>query len=190
MNDEIRRKVIVRKVTYLGLIIVLFFISMFWRGVFEMPFGNPNYINERDETTGQPVVPTMFDNLSRFSIKHHAEDNELRELDLGDPEIESAAFQVSLVGSRGLAITVLWRQVIQAQLRGEYQMMQFYSKLVTRLQPHFVQPWLYQAWNITYNVSVENDQLGDAYYYIASGVSLLSEGDRINTRTHRRGGDS
>ena len=190
MNDELRRKVIVRKVTYLGLIIVLFFISMFWRGVLKMPFGNPDYINERDETTGQPVVPTMFDKLSRFSIKNHAEDNELRELDLGDPEIESAAFQVSLVGSRGLAITVLWRQVIQAQLRGEYQMMQFYSKLVTRLQPHFVQPWLYQAWNITYNVSVENDQLGDAYYYIASGVSLLSEGDRINTRTHRRGGDS
>jgi hypothetical protein len=189
MNDELRKKVIARKVTYLGLIIVLFFISMFWRGVFEMPFGNPNYITQRDETTGQPVMPTFADKLSRFSIKHHAEDNELRELDLGDPEIESAAFQVSLVGSRGFAITVLWRQVIQAQLRSEYQMMQFYAKLVSRLQPHFVQPWLYQAWNITYNVSVENDQLGDAYYYIASGVSLLSEGDRINTRTHRRGGD-
>ncbi len=188
MNDELRKKVIIRKSIYFGLIIVLFFISMFWRGVFEMPIGNPNYITERD-SAGVPVQPTWADKLSRFSIKHHAEDNELRELDLGDPEIESAAFQVSLVGSRGLAITVLWRQVMQAQLRGEYQMMQFYAKLVSRLQPHFVQPWLYQAWNIAYNVSVENDQLGDAYYYIASGVSLLSEGDRINTRTHRRGGD-
>ena len=189
MNDELRKKILVRKGIYLGLIVLLFVVSMFWRGVFELPFGNPNYITEMDEA-GNPLQPSGLDKLSRFSIKHQAEDNELRELDLGDPEIATAAFEVSLVGSRGLAITILWRQLISAQTRGEWELMQFYSKLLTRLQPHFVQPWLFQAWNIAYNVSVENDQLSDAYRYIANGVSLLGEGDRINTRTYRRGGES
>ena len=41
-------------------------------------------------------------------------------------------------------------------------------------------PWLFQSWNLTYNVSVEMDRLNDMYFYIARGISLLAEGESIN----------
>jgi hypothetical protein len=47
MNDDLRRKAIIRKVTYFGVILGLFVVSMFWRGVFKLPVGNPDR-NVRD----------------------------------------------------------------------------------------------------------------------------------------------
>ena len=49
---------------------------------------------------------------------------------------------------------------------------------VTQLQPHFITPWIFQSWNIAYNVSVEMQGSGDMYFYIARGIELLAEGER------------
>ena len=49
-----------------------------------------------------------------------------------------------------------------------------------KLQPHFVTPWLFQSWNLAYNVSVESDRVKDKYFYIARGINLIAEGSRIN----------
>lgn len=187
MNDELRRKAVVRKAIYFGIILALFTLSMFWRGVFTLPIGDLDRALKLDENNN-PVPLRAVDVVARLPIRYQADDLELRELDMGDPEIAGAAAQVSLIGFRGAVVTLLWRAAIKKQVRGEYQEMEFYSRLVSRLQPHFIEPWIFQAWNISYNVSVETDKLGDQYYYIAKGISFLSEGERINTRTHRRGG--
>src|SRR5262249_19081577 len=55
-------------------------------------------------------------------------------------------------------------------------------RTVTRLQPHFITPWIFQSWNIAYNVSVEMQGSGDMYYYIARGIELLAEGERRQGR--------
>src|SRR5262249_24619161 len=51
---------------------------------------------------------------------------------------------------------------------------------LTKLQPHFVTPWLFQSWNLAYNVSVESDLIKDKYFYIARGIELLARGERQN----------
>jgi hypothetical protein len=188
MNDDLRRKVVVRKAIYFGVILALFTLSMFWRGVFSLPIGDPNRGVKVDPETNQPLPMRWQDEVARLPIRFKADDLELRELDLGDPEVAAAIAQVSLIGSRGPVVTYLWRLAIQYQVRGEYDKMEFYARMVSRLQPHFIEPWIFQAWNISYNVSVETDKMGDQYYYIAKGISFLSEGDRTNTRIHRRGG--
>src|SRR5262249_726503 len=40
--------------------------------------------------------------------------------------------------------------------------------------------WLFQSWNLAYNVSVESDRVRDKYYYISRGIDLLAQGERIN----------
>lgn len=190
MNDVLRRKVLVRKAIYFAVILALFTLSMFWRGVFRLPVGDPERGVKVDPDTNQPLPMRWQDEVARLPIRFKADDLELRELDMGDPEVAGAAAQVSLVGLRGPVVTVLWKTAINKQVRGEYDKMEFYARLVSRLQPHFIEPWIFQAWNISYNVSVETDRLGDQYYYIAKGISFLSEGDRINTKTYRRGGQA
>lgn len=186
MNDDLRRKAIIRKVTYLGVILALFTVSMFWRGMFKLPIGDPERVTTRDEA-GKLVPLSTADRIARLPIAFQAEDLELRDRDSGDPEVASAAAQVSLIGVRGFVVTGLWNATTTAQKRGEYHEMEQKAQLITKLQPHFISPWEFQAWNISYNVSVETDKLGDQYYYIARGISLLADGDRANTRTHRRG---
>ena len=36
--------------------------------------------------------------------------------------------------------------------------------------------WQYQAWNLTYNVSVELDDYRDRFYYVKQGIQYLREG--------------
>lgn len=108
---------------------------------------------------------------------------DLRELDQGDPEIAGTAARLSLLGSRGLAITLLWTLAIEQQKRNEFQEFELLIRAVTRLQPNFITPWIYQSWNLTYNVSVENDRLSDMYFYIARGIELLAEGERLNKKS-------
>lgn len=186
MNDDLRKKAVIRKVIYFGVILALFVVSMFWRGTFQLPFGNPKNAITRDEN-GKPMPLSTADRIARLPIAHQAEDLEMRDRDAGDPEVAGALAQVSLVGIRGFVVTGLWNATMTAQKRGEYHEMERTALLLTKLQPHFITPWVFQAWNIAYNVSVETDKLGDQYYYISRGISLLADGDRANTRSHRRG---
>ncbi len=180
MTDNLRRRATIRKATYFGLILALFTVSMFWRGVIALPFGNAAHAGE-DRRFG--------DGLARLPILKQADALELRELDSGDPEVAGSAARHSMIGVQGVVITLLWYQAIEKQKRGEYHEFELLINVVTELQPNFIQPWLFQSWNIAYNVSVENDKLGDMYFYIARGIDLLAKGDRRNTKVYRGGGE-
>ncbi len=176
MND-LQRAARTRKLIYLGLIVGLFTVSLFLRGKFAVG-------------DAAAAVPTALDQLAQLTVEGQAADLELSELDMGDPEIAGAAARVSLVGFRGVVITTLWSSAIEKQKRGEFHDFELYARLVTRLQPNFITPWLFQGWNIAYNVSVENEKLGDMFFFIARGIELLSEGDRLNTKQVRRRGET
>jgi hypothetical protein len=40
--------------------------------------------------------------------------------------------------------------------------------------------WKYQAWNVSYNVSVEFDDYRDRYYYVREGIKFLMDGEMYN----------
>jgi hypothetical protein len=182
MNDKLRRAAFNRKLRYGGIILALFTLSLFWRGKIGIPGGNFARAAEA-ERTKQPV--RFMDRLASLPIGAQAEKLEMRELDLGDAEVAGSVARVSLVGFRGVVVTGMWWSAIEKQKRGEYHEFELLARTVTRLQPHFITPWIFQAWNIAYNVSVENDKLGDMYFYIARGIELLAEGDRLNSRKYR-----
>ena len=185
MTDNLRRRATLRKATYFGLILALFTLSMFWRGVIALPFGNA----ARAASDAPNALARTGDRAARLPILKQAGALELRELDSGDPEVAGSAARHSMLGLQGVVITVLWNQAIEKQKRGEYHDFELLVNIVTELQPNFIQPWLFQSWNISYNVSVENDKLGDMYFYIARGIELLAKGDRRNTKVYRGGGE-
>jgi hypothetical protein len=148
-----------RKLIYLGIIVALFTIGTFgWRGV-------------DSALTGKPA---------RWTVTGRANELELRELDQGNPELAGATVRLILTGSRGLAVCGLWLATIEKQRRHEWSQVELLVRSVTKLQPYFLTPWLFQSWNLAYNVSVESDRTKDKFFYIARGIELLAEGDRIN----------
>ena len=109
-----------------------------------------------------------------------AEDMKIREQDLGEVELTDKAIRLTLTGSRGIAVCVLWQAAMDKQKKAEWNELELLVRSLIKLQPHFVSPWLFQSWNLAYNVSVECDRVKDKYFYISRGIGLLAQGDRIN----------
>lgn len=124
--------------------------------------------------------------LREFVIKPQATRLQLRETARGEVELTSSAVRLMLTGSRGLAVTILWYNAQEMQKRGEWNELELIVKSITKLQPYFITPWLFQSWNISFNVSVECDRPRDKYYYISRGLELLAEGERRNSGTADR----
>lgn len=104
----------------------------------------------------------------------------LREQDVGDVELSGAAVRLSLTGLRGFATTFLWYQAQEMQKKNQWNNLTVMVNSLTTLQPHFITPWLFQGWNLSYNVSVESDKARDKLFYISEGTLLLARGDRQN----------
>src|SRR5580765_3141193 len=164
MANPLQQAAITRKITYLVVIAGLFTVSLFVRGKFSLPGA-----------------------VERKTIARQAENLDLRELDLGDAELAGSAIRLSLTGMRGVVTTAMWRTAIEKQKRHEFQEMEDVVRIVSRLQPHFITPWIFQGWNMSYNVSVENERLNDMYFYIARGLEFMAEGERLNTKAVDKG---
>jgi hypothetical protein len=152
-----------RKLIYLGLILGLFVVNTFlWRGV---SFSSPL------STGGKPLP---------WTVQAQANKLELTEETQGDPDLLGSITRLVLTGSRGLVITVLCWQADELKKRNEWNKLEVNVRATTKLQPHFLTPWLFQSWNLSYNVSVECDRVKDKYYFISRGIELLAQGERLN----------
>src|SRR4029077_13334495 len=80
------------------------------------------------------------------------------------------------------AVVYLWMTAIEKQRRQDWPELELLVDSLTTLQPHLIRPWLFQSWNLAYNVSVISDQSGDQYFYISRGMELLARGDRQNLK--------
>jgi hypothetical protein len=125
---------------------------------------------------------------SRWILQPQAYRLQLREESRGEVELIGSAVRLMTTGSRGLAVTVLWYTAMDKQKRGEYHELELIVKSITKLQPYFITPWLYQSWNISFNVAVECDRPRDKYFYISRGLELLAEGERRNRGVGKEGG--
>src|SRR5262249_49390790 len=116
----------------------------------------------------------------RRGMDVQARELELREESLGEIELVSSALRLSLFGSRGAVVCYLWADAQEKQKKHEWNQLDQRVRVLGKLQPHFLSPWLFQSWNLAYNVSVEFDRIKDKYFYIARGIELLAEGERQN----------
>lgn len=88
---------------------------------------------------------------------------------------------VALGGFRGLISNVLWIRASELQENDEYFEMAQLASWITKLEPHFVQVWIVQAWNMAYNISVKFKDFPDRWRWVQQGIELLrDEGLKYN----------
>lgn len=105
---------------------------------------------------------------------------ELGEATLGNVDPSSSAVNLVLLGLRGPAATWLHVQAIEHQERKEWAKLRATVDSIILLQPHYVQIWKFQGWNLAYNVSREWDKVDDRFYWVKEGIKFLQEGTRRN----------
>lgn len=88
---------------------------------------------------------------------------------------------VALGGFRGLIANALWIRTSQLQEEGKYFEAVQLADWITKLQPHFNHVWIFQAWNMAYNISVKFPNPEDRWLWVQRGIELLrDEGLRYN----------
>jgi hypothetical protein len=115
-----------------------------------------------------------------YAIEPRANELLLLEQTRGDVELLGAAARTALTGTRGFAVCFLWMDAQKQQKKNQWTALERTVKQVTSLQPHLVVPWLFQTWNLAYNVSRSCDRVADKYFYIVRGIQLLAQGERQN----------
>jgi len=100
------------------------------------------------------------------------------------------AFSTVALGSfRGLIANALWIRLSALQEEDKYFEMVQLSDWITKLQPHMVAVWQFQAWNMAYNISVKFKSHEDRWHWVERGIQLLrDDGLRLNpneTRLYR-----
>ncbi len=104
----------------------------------------------------------------------------LAQMNLGEVDPASETIKLATLGLRGIAVNVLWGQANKAKMKEDWTSLTAILEQLAKLQPNFITFWKFQAWNLTYNVSVEFDDFRDRYYYVRRGIEFLKEGERHN----------
>src|SRR5262245_12540180 len=161
-SAELQQQSFIRKLTYFGLILVLFTV---------MTFSGRFVSMVRGASSGA---------YAKWTVSGQARTLQLNESDQGEADLAGSTIRLALSGTRGFAITFFWLSTIEEQKKHKWNEVDFLVSTITKLQPHFLTPWLFQSWNLAYNVSVESDRVRDKYFYISRGIDLLADGDRIS----------
>jgi len=99
---------------------------------------------------------------------------------LGQIDPGSEAMRLATLGLRGVAVNLLWEKANTYKMKEDWTNLTATLEQLAKLQPNFITFWKYQAWNLTYNVSVEFDDYHDRYYYVRRGIEFLKEGEQYN----------
>ena len=104
----------------------------------------------------------------------------LAQVNLGEVDPASETIKLATLGLRGVAVNLLWEKANYYKKVEDWTNLTATLEQLAKLQPNFITFWKFQAWNLTYNVSVEFDDYHDRYYYVRRGIQFLQEGEKYN----------
>src|SRR4051812_10480855 len=104
----------------------------------------------------------------------------LSPVNIGEIDPASETIKLATLGLRGVAVNWLWEKANDFKKREDWTSLTATLEQLAKLQPNFVTFWKFQAWNLSYNVSVEFDDYRDRYYYVRRGIQFLQEGESYN----------
>ena len=161
-RDRSRRRKWIYGISMIVLIVVLFTLSY------------PATLSTKD-VKGQPGGI-----LAQYRDQHR-----LSQTELGQIDPTSETIRLATLGMRGIASTVLGEKAIQYQMKKDWTRLRATLDQSIKLQPHSIQVWRYQAWNLSYNVSVSFDDYHDKFYWVIEGLNYMLDGVRMNDREPR-----
>ncbi|MGD0614008.1 MAG: hypothetical protein ABSA69_01035 [Verrucomicrobiota bacterium] len=82
---------------------------------------------------------------------------------------------VALGGFRGLISNLLWARAADLQEEDKFFEMAQLADWITKLEPHYTQVWIFEAWNMGWNISVKFKDFADRWRWVRRGMELLRD---------------
>jgi hypothetical protein len=109
----------------------------------------------------------------------------LSQAQLGQIDPTSVTIKLATLGMRGVAANILWEKANDFKMKKDWTNLGATLNQITKVQPNFINVWSNQAWNLSYNVSVEFDDYHQRYRWVIKGIDFLKEGIKYNERQPR-----
>jgi hypothetical protein len=109
----------------------------------------------------------------------------LSEVQLGEIDPTSETIKLATLGLRGVAANILWEKANRYKMNKEWTNLSAALNQITKVEPHFIAVWRFQAWNLSYNVSSEFDDYRKRYEWVIEGINFLEKGTRYNEHDPR-----
>jgi hypothetical protein len=113
------------------------------------------------------------------------EDEKISPTELGQIDMTNETIKLATLGMRGVAADILWMKANTYQKKKDWTNLKATLEQITKVQPNFIEPWIHQGWNISYNVSVSFDLPKDKYYWLMQGIKFLNDGATLNNSEPR-----
>ncbi len=111
--------------------------------------------------------------------------HKIGQANLGEIDPTSVAVRLSTLGMSGVAVSILSRRAIHFRKTENWTEYENTLDEILKLQPNFSEVWRHQAWNLSYNVSVEFDDFRSRYVWVKKGIEFLIKGTRYNDQDQR-----
>lgn len=76
---------------------------------------------------------------------------------------------------RGIATDILWMRADKLKEEGKYYESHQLAKWICTLTPRFPTVWSFQAWNMSYNISVATHTTAERWQWVYNGIRLLRD---------------
>ena len=113
--------------------------------------------------------------LARLRNEYH-----LSQAQLGEIDPTSVTIKLATLGMRGVAANILWSKATDYKMMKDWTNFGATLNQITKVQPNFLNVWVNQAWNLSYNVSVEFDDYRERYRWVIKGFKFLNDGIKYN----------
>lgn len=122
------------------------------------------------------IVLLVVSSTTQTNLNRQRKDLGLTRLEPLENAPPALAFTtVALGGFRGLIANILWVRAMKLQEDDKFFEMVQLSDWITKLQPHFNDVWIFQAWNMAYNVSVKLKDFDQRWRWVRRGIELLRD---------------
>lgn len=88
-----------------------------------------------------------------------------------------------LGGFRGVAVDFLWARAIARHEEKKYYELLTINNVISKLQPNFPAVWIFQAWNMAYNIAHEWDAPQNKWKWIYAGLNFAKKGALKNPQS-------
>lgn len=82
---------------------------------------------------------------------------------------------IAMGAFRGIFVNFLWIRANQMKDEGRFFESVELAEAITRLQPRFPRVWVFHAWNLAYNISVQTQTAQERWNWVNAGIDLLRE---------------
>ena len=113
------------------------------------------------------------------------EEHELSQANLGEIDPTSESVKLATLGLRGVAANYLWKKADYFKKTEDWDNLTATLEQMIKLQPNYISVWKFQAWNLSYNVSVEFDDHRQRYHWVKKGIGFLFDGMDYNVDAPR-----